>query len=463
MKVDRKEIDHLHEHITLHIENKDYQSEFAKELRTFAQKSNLKGFRKGKTPLGFIRKMYGKSILVDIIQKKIDQGINDFIKENELSILGQPLPIEDQEAISFDPKELKDFKFSFEIGISPDVQIPEFDADQKFTKYKIKVDDEIVDKEFKLLRQKQGFREDVETKIQEDDIIEIEAQEWEEDSIKEKGWNTYFSTQVTDLNDEIREQLLDKDINHHFTFNIWTIEKERDEEYVRKHLLNLDEDEEKEIGDLFQGKIAKIKRLRLAELNEEFFQMAFQNDEVNDEASAKKFIADAISNGYQKQTEALLFLNIQEYLMETTPLQFPQAFLKKWLNQENKVSDKDLSKEFPPFIKGLSWNLIRNQLINNYEIQITSEEIKEEFAKQIASYFGGMPGNQAMIDNMVERMMQNREQVEKVYEDLLFDRIYDHLEAKISFSETEITLDEFNTIFEAARQKTQTPILEEEE
>ena len=253
-----------------------------------------------------------------------------------------------------------------------------------------------------------------------------------------------------------------------FQFDIYQLEKDKDEKYVRKYLLNLDEDEEKEIGHFFEGTIVKIKRQELAPLDQEFFDKAFAGQDIHNEEEAKAFIEKSISDMYGKQAEALLFRDIQERLLEKNTPEMPDAFLKRWLLVTNEnLTQEQIDAEFDGFRKNLIWTIIRNRLIKGYDLNVEADEIRAAFRQQISGYFSGYDPGEEFMDRMVNQMMSERKQVEKVYDDILYDKLFEKIAAEISIAEKPIEKEAFIKIMEEARQAAKTnqlqALAEEEE
>jgi trigger factor len=198
MKIQKKDIDQLNTTLSIEIEKEDYLKKFNDELKNYKGKASLKGFRKGKTPLGFIKKMFGKGILADAVNESLQKGLFDYIKDQDLNVLGDPLPSESQEMIDFDVNNLGSFTFDFDLGLSPDITVKGAASTDSYTHYDITLTDEIVNEEIEVARKRQGSQEEVAEDIKEKDILKIQAIELENGLPKEGGHETDF-TLMTDL------------------------------------------------------------------------------------------------------------------------------------------------------------------------------------------------------------------------------------------------------------------------
>ena len=446
MKIERQEKDPLNSSISITLEKVDYESTFINELKKYRNKAQMKGFRKGKTPLNFIKKMYGQSVLADVVMEKINKGLSDYIAEEKLDILGQPLPSDDQDRYDFDPNALQEMTFTFDLGIAPEFEVNGLEDAHKI--YEVEIPDTTVEEELDVARKRMGKQVEIEDSIEENDMLTIKALETENGEIKEGGWETGFTVLTNLINDEsVKETVLKGKKGTEFDFDITTIEKDKDEAYIRKYLLNLDDEEEKEIGNSFRGTVEKIQRVEAAELNSDFFSNYFGNDEISNEEEARAKIKDEIQKYYDQQAKLVMNREVMEHLMESNELETPDAFLKRWLATNNeKLSQEEIEKDFESFRKNLQWTLIKNKLSAKYEVQVGPEEIRGEMRNKVLSYMQGYPMDENSLNDMVNRLLSNQEQVNRVYEELQAAKIFDKMEADLVLEQTSISLEDFKEV-----------------
>ncbi|NNF35445.1 MAG: trigger factor [Saprospiraceae bacterium] len=446
MKIERIEKDNLNSSVSITLSKEDYEPTFLDELKKYRNKASMKGFRKGKTPMNFIKKMYGQSVLAEVVMDKINKSLSEYIAEEKLDILGQPLPGEEQERYEFDPNALKDMTFVFDLGVAPEFEIQ--GLEDPVNLYDVEIPDETVREELDIARKRLGKQVDIEDNIEENDLLTIKAVELEDGSIKEGGWETDFTVLVNLINDEdVKSALLKGKKGSEFDFDINTIEKDKDEAYVRKYLLNLDDDEEKEIGNMFRGTVDKVQRVEAAELNADFFKGYFGNEDVDNEEDAKGKIKEEIVKYYKQQAKLVMNRELMEYLMENNKIDTPDNFLMRWLATNNeKLSKEEIEKDFDSFKKNLQWTLIKNKLSAKYEIQVDPEEIRNEMRNKVLSYMQGYPMDENTLNDMTNRLLSNQEQVNRVYEEVQAAKIFDKLEDDLNFNEVKITLEDFKEV-----------------
>ena len=445
MKIEKQHVDNLNAVIKLTIEKSDYEDTFNKELKNYKNKVQLKGFRKGKTPLSSIKKMYGKSVLLEVVNKTLQEKLSGYLVEEKLDILGNPLPSADQEKMDIDVKELKDFNFSFDVGLAPKLEVQGVSESDEYAEYDIQIPDDLLQEELDMRRKRFGKQVNPDGDIVEDDIIMLKALELEGGKVKEKGHETGFSIMVSRIGvDELKNKILGSKVGDSFDFDINTIEKDVDENYVKKYLLNLDEAEEKEIGNDFKGEIEKITRTELAEMDQEFFDNAYGKDKVKTEAEAKESIKDELSAFYEKQQKSLVYRGIMDALIEKNPMELPDEFLKRWLNSNNPdVKPEDIDKEYNSFEKNLRWSLVKSKLAKDLEIEVSPEELRESVKKKIMSYMAQYQQTDFDVEPMINNYLGNREQVEKEYEEALAEKLFGEIYNKVKLKTEKISIEDF--------------------
>lgn len=467
-KVEHENIDNLNAVLTVTLEKSDYEPKFKTELNKYRKQANMKGFRKGKTPTSVLKKMYGKGVLADVINEMLQKELYDYLTDNDIKILGQPLPSADQEAQDFDLKTLQDYVFKFDLGLAPDFEVAGADEHTTFEKMAVEPGEDMVDEDLQAARKRAGERKAVEDTIQDNDMVKLEVTELDGDAPKADGITSEFSLLIgQNTNEELKETLMEKKQGDQLKIDILNIEHDRDEDYARKYYLNLgEEDAEKEFNNEFEATIAEVTRIAPAEMNQEFFDQNFGEGEVTSEAEARERIREQIKSFYNGQAEALMSRDIQEKLLELNPMEFPEAFLKRWMQSNNEeVDEETIEKEYDNFEKNLQWSLIRNKLVDRFEIEVQNDDIVEAARRRIRQYFGGqsMPGMEQIVDSTAQRILQDQKQVEQLYEEVLTDRTFEVLIEKVNVEEKSVSLEEFEEAVKAAQAANAPAAAEEEE
>lgn len=454
----REDLDNLNTLLTVVVDRSVYEPKLNEELKKYRQKASIKGFRKGKTPMSFIKKSFGQSVFADIINQQLQGDLNEYLNESKLDYLGQPLPATDQEEITLDVKTLQEqYVFKFELGLTPDFELQGADESTTLEMYDVTIPEEAVQEELDLARRRHGERQEVEdAQIEENDIVKMHVKELDGDALKEGGWESDMSILVNRIADEaVKEEILTKKKGDTLRLNVFTIEPNETEAYAKRYLLNMTEEdiEQVAVGEFFEGTITEVLRIIPAELNAEFFKKQFGEDTVSNEEEARAKIQEDIKTYYNRQTDGLLFRDIQENLMEVNApnMPLPEAFLKRWLVASDERNTEDIvEKDFENFSKSLRWSIIRNKLQEKFQIQLEEADLRQGFADRIRQYMGGF-SDASYIESVVDRMMQDQKQVENLADEIFSDRLFESLKATITVKEKPVSVEEFMEIVEAAR------------
>lgn len=429
MQIVRKETDPLHLTLELTLEPSDYAPKFESEIKKYKNQAQLKGFRKGMTPVSVIKKMYGKSILSDVINEAIQDKLFGYLDEQKLNYLGQPLPNRDENLVfNLDVNNLKEYKFSFDLGLAPELDIKGVSETDEYNYFDVSIPDSIVEEEFTAARKRFGKRVEATDTIQNMDMIKLEAEELDGNVVKDGGWKTEFTLLVDIIHDEtVKNEILTKKLGDNISFDIYKLE-DKDEAHINKYLLKKPEDSDLETGNMFSATITEVTRVELAELNEEFFS-TFGDESVTDETSLKEFLRKDIKAYYDSQALQFMYRDIMDALMEKNEVNLPETFLRRYLRESNEnVSDEVLGKEFDAFAKNMRWSLQKSNLANQYEISVEETDIRKHFTNSVFSYmrsYGNM--DYSFISQTVDRLMKDKEQMNKAYEEILADRVFSRI------------------------------------
>ena len=469
----REDIDNLNVQITITIDPSEYTPRLDEELSKYKKQAAIRGFRKGKTPKSFLRKMFGKQALADVINQLLQKEMVDFLTNLEEKYLGQPIGSKDQDEVEFDPKSNDPFVFKFDLGLTPDFELQGVGDDHAFTKYVVDFKEDQINQELENARKREGTQEEVESDIQDNDLLTLDVKELDESgAVKEEGLSSSFTILVSTIADEATKgELLGKDLNSIITLDLLKLEKDIDEKFVRKQYLQLPDDSEVEIPAQFEATVSKIMRVIPAEMDEAFFQKFTGDQNITTEEGAKDKIKEDIAKFYNRQAEALLFRDFQDYLMEQNAMDLPDDFLKRWLlvsreDQQNpEVIEAEIEQEYPRFADNLRWTIVKDKITDEFGIEITEEEVNAAFKERIRGYFGaGSPyADDAMLDNMVERLKGDPQQTNQIREELLSDKLYEAIEPQMKVEESNISEEAFKEIAQKAQAEAQALQAGEEE
>ena len=423
----------------------DYQPKVDKSIRNYSQRANIKGFRPGKVPAHVISRMYGKGILVEEVNHMLSHAVSDYIKENKLPVVGDPIPNRElADAIDWDTQT--EFEFTFDLGLAGDFVV-DFEKLTGISQYNIQAGDSDLDKTIEDLRTR--FAENQHPETSEDgDIIYGEL------SQESSEFSTKTAIPVKRVKEESRAKFIGVKKDDVVTFDI---QNTLEDEAAVAHVTGKKKEEVGELSGEFTFKVEDISRNVPAELNEEFYNKVLGfNIEVTSEQEFRDKVAAIVQENYDRETQALLRRDIEEKLLEVTPIELPEEFLKKWLFEANegKFTPEQIEEEFGAFAKSLKLSLIRNRVAEAHEVKIEPAELLEEARNIIKAQFGIYGEEEAMretIDKIAQQYLTDKERdnYRKVFQQVFDNKVYELVLANVKPEEKTVGVSEFEEIVRA--------------
>ncbi|NNE26854.1 MAG: hypothetical protein HKN09_08425, partial [Saprospiraceae bacterium] len=443
-------IDSLNAEVKLVIEKNDYLPDYNEKLKSYQQKAHMKGFRKGKTPMGMIKKMYGSQTMQESISKILSEKINEIITGDEFNIIGEPL-LKNQESLpEIDHNDPQDYTYEFELGLEPEFDISGVAESDSYVKHVIDIDDKIIDEEVENITKRMGTQEATDQVIEAEDVIKFEAHELDGKLEKKDGHEAVFTVPFDKLNEKYQKALKGKKVGDSLTFDIFDLEQGVTEDYVKKHLLKLDDEASTdEINKEFKGDIAEVIRVKPAVFNQELFDKYFGPEVVKGEEEARTKIKEYIGEYFANESVNLLNREIMQALMDKNSFDLPDGFLRKWMTQEKDINDE----QFDAFKTELKWRIIKKKLVKQFEIEVKEDEIFQFFVNAVRNYSPYI--DEASLKNTVFSLMQNREQLNSAVENISSGKLFDAIREVIKVDEKSIDKDGFYKIVESLNQKVQ--------
>ncbi len=444
--VTRENVGTLTEKLTVTVTTNDYQPAFEKNLKQYAKTANIPGFRKGMVPAGLIRKMYGQGVFQDEVLKTVEKEMNTYLTNEKLDIFAQPLPL-DNDARMLDLNNPKDYAFAFEIGLKPS-----FELDTKninVTKYKVEVTDAMIDDELARLQTRFGKMTEPETVSTDEDALNVTFTEVDADgNVPEGGINKANSVLVKYFTDEFKPKVIGLKKDDVLDVHLATSFKDTERAAILEDL-GLDKNEAASADRTFKMTITKIGLVEKAELNEEFFAQAYPSKEVKTEEELRAAIKEEVDGYFDAQSRNQMHDQIYHALVDHTTMEFPAPFLKRWLQVggEKPKSAEEAEAEFPHFSNQLKWTLISSKIIEDNNIQVLPDDIKEFAKAQLFQYMGGqmnmMGENNQWVDDYANKMMQDKKFVEDSYQRISTEKIFSTLESRVTAKEESISAEDF--------------------
>lgn len=420
----------------------DYQPKVEEKVRDYARKATIKGFRQGKVPTGVIKKMFGKSILVEEINHLLSHKLSDYIKDNNIKILGEPLPNQDK-ASNIDWEEQKNFEFEYQIGMVEDFN---YDLSQKVKvkSYPIEVDQKTIDETVTDLKKRFGKVSYPELSDESSNLFgELVAKEGEL-----KRESAFIAVDKVSAAEQSKFIGLKK--GDAVEFDITRIFTDNDD---KLQLLGMSDEEASTVSGDFLFKIDTISKTDPADLGTELYDRVFGKDVVKDEQEFIAKIKETIGENYKRESDHFLEHHIEDYFISNTNINLPDDFLKVWLKSSSngQVTDSMLEKEFEQYKRGLKWDLVKNRIAEDNKITVEADEVRAKAKEMIIAQFGGEAFASQIsdrLDGIADNYLQNEngQNFMKLYNQLRAEKILKHIREHITVQEKSVTVDEFKKI-----------------
>ena len=434
MDITKEQIDDLNAVVTVAITKEDYQDKVDKILKDYRKQANIPGFRKGQVPLGLIKKQYGKSVLVDEVNKLLQDNLNKYLTEEKLDVLGNPLP-KQQDNFDWNNEELA---FEFELGLAPDFEVP-LSTKKPITRYKIVADKKMVNEQVERLQKQYGKLVSKDEVGKKDEVTGTFTNAEEEidngatvelDKIKSK---------------KALDALKGKKVGDTATLNTKGLFKE---DYLLSSVLGISQEKADGLKIAVDFKIDEINEREPAELNQELFDKLFGEGKISSEKEMKERIKEDSEKQFEQQADQKLLNDVTEYFIENTKFELPSEFLTKWIQMtgEEPLTAEQATEQYEKSEKGLRYQLIEERIMKKNSIQLDFEELKE-FAKvyirsQMAQY-GQVNPQEEELDAIAARVLGNQDEAKRLSEQLMSQKLLNLYKEKANLKTKEVTYDNF--------------------
>jgi len=442
MNITRENIDQLNAQVRIDIARADYEEKVDKKLREYRRTATLKGFRPGHAPLPLIKKMYGTSVLVDEINNIVSESLSNFIKSENLDILGDPIPKD--EGHSFDPQNSEEFTFTFELGLAPEFEL-DLSKKHKLTRYLIEPDAKMVADYVDNYARRHG------------EFIAVEKSE-DKDMLR----GSVTSADGTLSNDDASlsvEMVKDEEIKKVFLGKVagdsitFSIREALPNDYEIAGLLKIQKEEAKDISGDFTFTVREVSRFRPAENDQALWDKVYGEGAVTTAADFEARVTDEIRGYFSRETEFKLRTDARDTILQKTEFDLPDEFLKRWLVRANeKTTPEDIEKDYGHFRDDLRWQLIKNRIAKENDLKITDEEIlaeAKEFTRAQFSQYGLYYATDEQVTSFAKDMLRKEDEARRLAEKVLDTRVLDIVIDSMKVDDRKVSAEEFNKLFEA--------------
>lgn len=450
MNVSLQNIDKVSAELTVKIEKADYQEQVEKSLKTIRQKANVPGFRPGMVPMGLIKKQYGKAVLADEVNKVLQDKVYDYLRENKVNMLGEPLPNEEkQQPVDFGTME--EFEFVFDIALAPEFKV-ELSAEDTLNYYTINVDDEMVERQVSTYTQRNGSYEKVESYEDRDMLKGLLAELDENGNTKEGGLQVEGATLMPAyMPDETQKAVFaNAKVNDVLVFNPNEAFKGNEAELAS--LLKVKKEEVAAHVGNFSFQVEEITRYVPGQLTQELFDQVFGEGVVTSEEAFRAKIRETLAQNFGPDSDYKFLVDLRAYLINKVgKLEYPDALLKRimLLNNEEK-GEEYVAENYDKSIEELTWHLIKEQLVEANGIKVENKDVeqmaKEATKAQFAQY-GMMNVPDELLENYSKEMLKKKDSVNGLVNRVIESKLAAAVKTQVTLDTKSVSLDEFNKMF----------------
>lgn len=434
MNITRENIDELNAVVKVDIEKSDYSDKVEKILSDYRKTASVPGFRKGHVPMGMVKKQYGKAVLVDEVNKLLQDALNKYLTEEKLDVLGHPLP-KPQDNLDWDAEQLS---FEFELGLAPEFSV-DLSPKKAITHYTIIADDKMIDEQVESIQKQYGKLVSQEEVSKDSEVTGVYSNE-------EKG----IENRVTLTLDKFKGKATEKKFIGAKVGDVITLKTKGlySDDHELMHALKVSHDEVHDLDIEVNFTISEINNRELADLDQDLFDKLFGKDVVKSVTELKEKIKEDAEKQFKQQADQKLLNDVTEYLVDNTKFELPAEFLQKWIQTsgEQPLDEVQAKEEYEKSEKGLRYQLIEGKLVGDNNIQVTMEDVTghtKEMIKAQMAQFGQMNPSEEELDGIASRVLTNQEEVRRISEQIISQKLLSFYKENVKLKEKEVTYENF--------------------
>ena len=443
MKITQSKAKDLMATITVELVAADYSEKVDKVLKDYRKTADVPGFRKGKTPMAIINKKYRTSVIVEEVNKLLQDELYKHISAEKVRVLGSPMPIDET---PIDWENTEDFTFQYEVGLAPDFDV-KITAKDKLNYYKIKADAKLVDGYCTDIAKRYGKMSNPEVSVEGDLIFCAIAQLDVDGNVMSNGISNEATVAMEYIADaKIKKQFVGVKKDDVLKVNVMKAFTNHSD---LGSMLNVSHDALHNLtSEEFQFTVKNINQLAPAELTTELFDKVYGEGKVKDVKEFKAKVQEEAEGQFVGESDRMLKNDIVTYFIEKLKLQMPDDFLKRWLVQtsEQPITMEMLATEYDMYAKSLQWQLIENKILENYEVKVTQEDVLNQTKKLIGSQmkqYGQPEGDDAQLTDIATNILKNEEERKKIYDQIFDERTLVVYKENFKLTEKNVTYDDF--------------------
>lgn len=451
MNITQEKKDDLSAVLKIELDKADYMPAYEKALKNYRKNLNLPGFRQGHVPMGIVNKRFGKSLLADEINNVINTTLSEYIQEQKLDILGNPMPSEKTEDVG-DWDNPDKFQFYYDLALAPEFDI-KLDSKSKFEFHRVEVTDEMVEKEVQALARRHGAIADVEVSEENSLLLGAFVELDENDEIVEGGIMNTSSIALEFVSDaDTKKKLVGLKADSHVVVDPHKVSSDNED---LGRMLNIDKAQAATVNTNYRFNVKEVKEMKGAALEPAFFDKVFGEGEVKTEDEFRARLKASIEENFKVDSQHLFKREVMKALERKLNLSLPDEFLKRWikLSNEEPIADDELEKQYPEYARGLVWQLIQNKLIKELDVKVGADEVIEYTKSLVANNFKqyGMPAPpDEELTEYAKNALKNQDEMRKIYERLYDIKLMEKIKETATIKEVNMSFEKFAEFAEQA-------------
>lgn len=444
MNITKEDVNELNAVVKVKLSREDYEPQVENVIKKHQKNARIPGFRPGKVPSSLIKKMYGKSILVEEVNKILSDKLYQYLQENQIEILGNPLPkVEDADKINWENPS--DFEFSYDLGLAPKFEL-KLSGKDKLPYYVAKIDDSIIEKEVENICRRFGKYSSSE-KSNEESLIYGEFQQLDDKGQAVEGGIKHTSPFAVNT---LKDNSAKKQFTGISKGEKVTVDVKKAFENVTEiaHLLGITKEEAEKLNNKFEVTVTNISNVEKAELNQEIFDKVYGEGVVKDETAFREKIREDLGNILKNDSDRKLRTDVEKKILADLKLQLPDAFLKRWMLQasQKETTPEQIEKEYAQYSEGMKWRLVENKIAKENEVKLTYEEVKA-FAKEVIRsqfmQYGYFDFPEDRLDEYADKYLEREEEARRIQDSIISNKVFDILKEKFVLDTKELPYEEF--------------------
>ena len=434
MNITRENIDALNAVVKVDIAKEDYNDKVEKILSDYRKSANIPGFRKGHVPMTLVKKQYGKAVLVDEVNKLLQDALNKYLTEEKLDVLGNPLP-KPQDNLDWDADQ---FSFEFELGLAPEFEV-NLKSKKAITQYHIVADEKMLNNQVEQIRKQYGKLVSQDEVAKDSEIVGVFVND-------DKGINNSATLTLDKLKSKTAEKaLVGSKVGDAITLKTKGL---FNDDHDLMHFLKVSHDDAHGLDIEVTFTIKEINTRELADLDQDLFDKLFGKGMVSSVTELKQKIKEDSEKQFAQQADQKLLNDVTEYLVENTKFDLPSSFLQKWMQTAGEeLMDADQAKEeYEKSEKSMRYQLIEGKLIETHKLQVTFEDLKDHAKQMIKvqmAQFGQMDPSDKELDDIAARILSNKEEIKRLSDQLMSQKLLTLYKSEANLKVKEITYDDF--------------------